>query len=65
MTDAERVAAYKEVQRVFMQDLPLVQYGTQTRTMLTRDTVGGFVHAGQGRVLPQYLYRCAEACVGQ
>ena len=65
VSDADRVAAYKEVQSVFLKDLPFLQYGTQTRTMLTRDNVGGFVHGGQGRVQPQFLYRCAEACVGK
>jgi len=42
--------------------LPLVQYGQQTRWMLLRNTVAGFVHAGQGQVQAQYLYRCAGPC---
>ncbi len=62
VTDADKVAAYKEVQKVFLQDLPIVQYGNQTRTMLLRDNVGGFVHAGQGQVQAQFLYRCPAKC---
>jgi peptide/nickel transport system substrate-binding protein len=62
VTDAERIAAYKEVQRVFVQDFPIVQYGVQTRTMLLRDDVSGFVHAGQGQVQAQFLYRCDGEC---
>jgi peptide/nickel transport system substrate-binding protein len=65
VSDADRVAAYKEVQQVFLADMPLIQYGTQTRTMLLRDNVAGFVHGGQGRVQPQFLYRCAAACVAK
>jgi hypothetical protein len=62
VTDAERVAAYKEVERVFLQDMPFIQYGLQTRTMLLRDDVSGFVYAGQGQVQPQFLYRCDGKC---
>lgn len=64
VSEADKVAAYQQVQKVFLQDLPFIQYGTQTRTMLLRDTVAGFVHAGQGLVLPQYLYRCPSQCPG-
>jgi peptide/nickel transport system substrate-binding protein len=62
VSDADKVAAYKEVQRVFLQDLPLFQYGQQTRHMLIRDNVGGFVHGGQGQLQAQYLYRCTAKC---
>ena len=62
LTTAQKVAAYRDVQKVFMLDLPLVQYGQQTRWMLLRNTVAGFVHAGQGQVQAQYLYRCAGSC---
>jgi peptide/nickel transport system substrate-binding protein len=62
VSDADRAAAYKEVQRVFLQDMPIIQYGLQTRTMLLRDDVSGFVHCGQGQVQPQFLYRCEGEC---
>lgn len=62
VTPEEKVAAYGEVQRVFMQDLPILQYGTQRRSMLKRDDTDGYVHAGQGQVQAQYLYRCDGPC---
>ncbi len=62
VTDAQKVAAYKHVQQIFLQDLPFVQYGQQTRFMLLRDNVAGFVHAGQGQVQAQFLYRCPSKC---
>jgi peptide/nickel transport system substrate-binding protein len=62
VSDADKVAAYKQVQKVFLQDLPIFQYGQQTRYMLIRDNVGGFVHAGQGQLQAQYLYRCTAKC---
>lgn len=62
VSSADKVAAYKEVQQVFLKDLPIIQYGTQTRTMLMRDNVGGFVFAGQGQVQSQYLYKCPTKC---
>jgi ABC-type transport system substrate-binding protein len=62
VSDADRMAAYKEVQTVFIADMPFIQYGTQTRTMLLRDDVAGVVHGGQGRIQPQYLYRCDGKC---
>jgi len=65
LTRAQKVAAYRDVQRVFLLDLPLVQYGQQTRSMLLRNTVAGFVHAGQGQVQAQYLYRCNGPCEPQ
>lgn len=58
----EKVDAYREVQQVFLEELPFIQYGTQTRTMLMRDNVGGFVFAGQGQVQSQFLYKCPTAC---
>ena len=63
VTDEQKVAAYKAGRRrSSSQDLPFIQYGNQTRTMLIRDNVGGFVHAGQGQVQAQFLYRCAAKC---
>lgn len=62
VSDADKIAAYKAVQTVFQQDLPFIQYGNQTRTMLIRDNVAGFVHAGQGQVQAQFLYRCTATC---
>ena len=62
VSDADKVAAYKAVQTVFLQDLPFLQYGQQHRTMLIRDDVSGFVFSGQGRPQPQFLYRCAGKC---
>lgn len=62
VSSEDKVKAYREVQEVFLQDLPIIQYGTQTRTMLLRSNVGGFVFAGQGQVQAQYLYKCATTC---
>ena len=62
VSDADKVTAYKAVEKTFFQDLPFIQYGVQTRTMLIRDNIGGFVWGGQGQLQAQYLYVCASKC---
>jgi len=62
VSDADKVTAYKAVEKIFFQDLPFIQYGNQTRTMLIRDDIGGFVWAGQGQLQAQFLYVCKSKC---
>jgi peptide/nickel transport system substrate-binding protein len=65
VTDADKVAAYKTVQQIFIKDLPLFPYGIQVRDLLIRDNMGGIVVSGQGMPQEQYLYLCPQACPKQ
>jgi peptide/nickel transport system substrate-binding protein len=54
--DADKKAAYINIQKQFLTDLPFAIYGLQNRYFLMRDNTCGIVNAGQGQVQYQYLY---------
>jgi len=56
VSDADKKAAYVNVQKQFLADLPFVIFGLQNRYMLMRDNTCGIVNAGQGQLEYQYLY---------
>jgi peptide/nickel transport system substrate-binding protein len=64
ISDTDKVAAYKKVQQIYLQDLPFWAYGVQTRVMLIQDTLGGIVNYSQASTRADLLYRCPSKCSG-
>lgn len=56
-------AAYSDVQKLIVEDLPLYIFGEQTRSLLLRDDTGGVVNSNGGILQKQYLFVCPGPCV--
>ncbi|MDO1582497.1 ABC transporter substrate-binding protein [Rhizobium oryzicola] len=55
-------AAYAEVQKLVVQDLPLYIFGSETRHLLIRNNTGGIVPSNGGILQKQFLFVCKSAC---
>ena len=55
-TDAERQAALKKVQEVYIDQVPIVIFGADQRTFLYRAEVGGMESMGRGALRTDQLY---------
>jgi len=56
-------AAFSDIQKLIVEDLPFYMFGEQTRYLLLRDRVGGVVNSNGGILQKQYLFVCPEACL--
>ncbi|SFZ80631.1 peptide/nickel transport system substrate-binding protein [Devosia enhydra] len=56
-------AAFSDVQKLVVEDLPLYIFGEQTRYLLLRDNTGGVVNSNGGILQKQFLYVCDAPCV--
>lgn len=51
-----KVEAFKQVQEIYLQDIPIVVFGIDARTFFHRAEMGGFTPAGRGYLLMKELY---------
>jgi peptide/nickel transport system substrate-binding protein len=55
-------AAYAEVQKLVVDDLPLYIFGSEARNLLIRNNTGGIVPSNGGILQKQFLFVCKDAC---